>query len=76
MKTKGTAIILAFFLGGFGIHKFYLGRTLAGVLYLLFFWTFIPALLALVDIVVLAAMDQQKFDARFNAGVQQTLLAG
>ncbi len=25
MKSKSTAILLAFFLGGFGIHKFYLG---------------------------------------------------
>lgn len=35
-KNKTTAGLLALFLGGLGVHKFYLGQTLAGVLYLLF----------------------------------------
>lgn len=43
MKSKTTAIVLCFFLGGFGIHRFYLGQTGLGILYLIFFWTFIPA---------------------------------
>ncbi|MEZ4462632.1 MAG: TM2 domain-containing protein [bacterium] len=36
MKDKTTAFLLAWFLGGFGIHKFYLGENGAGLLYLLF----------------------------------------
>jgi TM2 domain-containing membrane protein YozV len=35
MKSKITAIILCFFLGGLGIHRFYLGYTLIGVIQLL-----------------------------------------
>ncbi|MBC8257727.1 MAG: TM2 domain-containing protein [SAR324 cluster bacterium] len=35
MKSKLTAILLCFFLGGLGIHRFYLGYTLIGVLQLL-----------------------------------------
>ena len=35
MKSKLTAILLCFFLGGFGIHRFYLGYTLIGVIQLL-----------------------------------------
>ena len=31
MKDKTTAALLAFFLGGFGVHKFYLGEK-GGVL--------------------------------------------
>ncbi|MGM9508565.1 TM2 domain-containing protein [Larkinella sp. GY13] len=36
MKSKSTAALLAFFLGGLGIHKFYLRQTGWGVAYLLF----------------------------------------
>src|SRR5690349_15723924 len=34
-KNKTTAGLLAIFLGGFGIHKFYLGFTAAGLVFLL-----------------------------------------
>jgi len=34
-KSKVTAGLLALFLGGLGIHKFYLGYTSAGLVYLL-----------------------------------------
>src|SRR5665647_305696 len=40
-KSKLAAALFALFLGGFGIHKFYLGCTGMGILYLLFCWTFI-----------------------------------
>lgn len=65
-KTKTTAAILAFFLGGLGAHKFYLGRPLWGIIYLLFFWTLIPALIAFIEIFILLAMDEEKFDEKFN----------
>ena len=66
MKDKNVAAILALFLGGIGVHKFYLGRTGAGILYLLFSLTMIPALLALIDFFVLALMDTDEFNRRFN----------
>ena len=47
--SKLTYVLLAFFLGGLGAHKFYSGKTLMGVLYLVFCWTYIPALIALVE---------------------------
>ena len=37
MKSKITAILLCFFLGSLGIHRFYLGYTLIGVIQLLTF---------------------------------------
>jgi TM2 domain-containing membrane protein YozV len=64
-RSKTTAAILAFFLGGFGIHKFYLGRGGAGVAYLLFCWTLIPAVLALIDAIVLLTMDQRAFEFKY-----------
>lgn len=35
-KDAVIAVLLAFFLGSFGAHHFYLGRNGLGVLYLLF----------------------------------------
>ena len=48
-KSRVAAAVLALLLGSFGLHKFYLGKTAQGVLYLLFFWTYIPALIAWIE---------------------------
>lgn len=48
-KDPTTAVLLALFLGGLGAHKFYLGKTTAGILYILFSWTTIPAWIALFE---------------------------
>lgn len=50
--NKTTYCVLACFLGGLGLHKFYAGQTAAGVLYLLFCWTWIPAIIAFVEFIV------------------------
>lgn len=47
--SKLTYVLLAFFLGGVGIHKFYTGKTMQGILYLVFCWTGIPAIIALFE---------------------------
>lgn len=44
MKSKLVAILLAFFLGGIGIHKFYLNRPIQGVIYLLLCCVIAPLL--------------------------------
>ena len=44
-RDEVVGILLALFLGGFGIHHFYLRRTGLGILYLCFFWSGIPAIL-------------------------------
>ncbi len=50
-KEKIVAILLAFFLGGFGIHNFYLGETKKGILRLLTCWIGIGGILALIDFI-------------------------
>ena len=44
--------IIAFFLGGLGIQEFYAGHTGLGILCLLFRWTGLPAIFALVRIIM------------------------
>jgi len=41
--------MLALFLGGLGIHKFYLNRPGWGLVYLLLCWTFIPAIVGFFE---------------------------
>jgi len=65
-RTRGTAALLAFFFGGIGIHKFYLGRPGLGILYCLFCWTFVPAFLAFIDLVILLCASEESFDRQYN----------
>lgn len=51
---KGIYILLALLLGGIGAHKFYAGKWVVGILYLLFSWTYIPVCLALFDLLFAA----------------------
>lgn len=66
MKNKYIAGLLAFFFGIFGVHRFYLGQPVLGVLYLIFFWTAIPALIGLIDAIIFLSMDQDDFDRKYN----------
>ena len=50
--NKVVYCILAFFLGGIGVHKFYAGKISSGILYLIFCWTFIPACIAFIEFII------------------------
>lgn len=67
-KNRVMAGVIALFLGGLGIHKFYLGDNTKGFIYLLFSWTFIPAIVALFDAIVLFTMDDSKFHQIYGSG--------
>lgn len=58
--------MLALFLGGLGIHWFYLGRPWRGFAYLALCWTGIPTILALIDFVVILVTKVGTFDAKYN----------
>jgi len=62
-----VAALLALFLGGLGAHHFYLGRPILGVLYLLFCWTFIPAIIAFIEGLVLLVTSDDSFNRSHSA---------
>ena len=66
MKDKTAAALLAFVLGGIGVHRFYLGQTGLGFLCLLFCWTLIPAFIAFIDFIIFLTMNKESFDWKYN----------
>lgn len=84
MKNKTTASVLAFFLGAFGAHHFYLGNAGRGSIYL-FFWAVVIfflftapplvfglagliGLIAFVDFIMLVVQGDSSFNAEYNPG--------
>lgn len=65
-KNRIVAALLAILLGGLGIHKFYLGQTGMGILYLLFCWTFIPALVGFVEGILYLMQSDATFEAKYG----------
>jgi TM2 domain-containing membrane protein YozV len=49
-KDRVVGLLPTFVLGAFGAHRFYLGDTGKGILYILFVWTLIPAIIAFVEL--------------------------
>lgn len=66
MKRKIIAALLAFFLGGLGAHKFYLGKVFQGIFYLLFCWTCIPSIIALIESILFLTMSESEFNRKYN----------
>ncbi len=62
-KDEVLGVLLAFFLGSFGLHHFYLKQNGLGILYLLFFWTGIPGLLGFIEAFFMPGRVR-----RYNAG--------
>ena len=64
MKSKSTATILAIFLGWIGVHHFYLGQKLKGIIYLFTFGLFG---IFLIDGILWLLGSQEKFDSKYNS---------
>ena len=79
MKSKKTTSILAFFLGIWGVHRFYLGETVKGFIILIFFFISLVAsfeahaaiviftpIFALIEGILFAVKPQEEFDRKYN----------
>ena len=73
-KSRIVAGILALFLGGFGIHKFYLGCTTAGIIMLVMFLfgfivigipSFIIAVIALIEALIYFFKSDEAFEETY-----------
>lgn len=66
-KSRGVAALLAIFLGGLGVHYFYLGKTAGGLLTILLsvvtcgIWQ----VLTLVQGILMLCMDNRSFDMKY-----------
>ena len=74
MRNRTAAILICFFGGYLGVHKFYLGNPVLGILYLVFCWTFIPGLISFFEFLGLCFMSDREFDARFNYAEDPNLI--
>lgn len=79
-KSRSVAAVLAF--AGTvtisGLHKFYLGQPLWGVLYVLLSWTPIPKVASAIEGVWFLTQDEDVFDRNFNLGksIRNSQVAG
>lgn len=70
MKKRIKAIIcsaISLIFGGIGIQKFYLGQTKRGILHVLFFWTGIPYLSCVIDLLRFIFMSENDFNLKYNS---------
>jgi TM2 domain-containing membrane protein YozV len=70
-KSRSIAAILAFSgtITISGLHKFYLGQPLWGILYVLLSWTPIPKVASAIEGVWYLTQDEEAFDRNFNLGL-------
>ncbi len=71
-RDEIVGILLALFLGTFGIHHFYLRRTGLGILYCCFFWSGIPAILGFIECFFMPARVRE-FNAIQAAAIAASL---
>jgi len=71
-RDEVVGILLALFLGTFGIHHFYLRRTGLGILYCFFFWTGITAILGFLECFFMPGRVRE-FNAIQAAGIAAAL---
>ena len=74
MKNKYVAAVLAFIVGGFGVHKFYLGKIGQGILHLVFFWSGISTLIAFIEAIIYLTMSDDDFNLRYNYDTSDRVL--
>lgn len=68
-KDKLAAALLAIFLGGLGIHKFYLGEKWWGLFYLILCWTGISSIVGLIEDIYYLLLSEENFNRKYNSGL-------
>jgi len=74
--NKVTLLVLTFLLGGIGVHKFYVRKNGQGVAYLLFAWTGIPGLIAVIEFFIFAFTNSEKLQKKYPESASAGLIIG
>lgn len=69
VKSKVAAGLLGIFLGGLGIHKFYMGKIGMGILYLCFCWTYIPAIVGFIEGIIYLCSNDENFQLKHHVRI-------
>jgi TM2 domain-containing membrane protein YozV len=73
--SKTALLLLAFFFGGIGAHKFYIRKYVQGVFYLLFCWTGIPNLIALIEFFIYAFTSSERLQEKYEGSGSTAVIA-
>ena len=78
--NKVALILLTFFFGAIGGHKYYVKKHGLGVLYLIFIWTGIPSIVALVEFIIYIIKSEdelaEKYPDTLSAGATAGFIIG
>ena len=64
VKSKTVAGILGIFFGGLGLHKFFMGKPLMGILYLCLSWTFVPEVIGFFEGISYLCSSDENFQLK------------
>lgn len=77
-KSKSTATLLAFFGGALGLHKFYLGETGKGIMYIFLSYMLlglfripITVFLGIIDAIKLTSMSNEEFQDKYASRTRE-----
>jgi len=73
--SKAALLLFTFFLGGIGAHKFYTGKNWQGVFYLIFFWTGIPGIIALIEFIIYAFTSSDRLQEKYESSGSGVVIA-
>lgn len=72
-KSKVVAGILGILLGSLGVHHYYLGSIMAGVICLLLSCCGVGGIIGLVEGIMLLVMSDEDFDAKYNMRAPESM---
>lgn len=70
VKNKLVAGLLGIFLGGIGVHKFYMGKIGMGIIYILFCWTGIPSIVGFIEGIIYLCSNDENFQLKHHVRIQ------
>lgn len=57
--------IVAIVLGPFGVHKYLMGRRWIWLIYAIFSWTFVPAIVGIIEGILYLSCSEEKFEQKY-----------